>query len=507
MFRSPLKNAALVIKSMAFGGFLIGSMTSQSASAAGAIVAAGGGSEGDMGDTTSWSYKLYKKLIENGDVNADGKIKVAILSTEVETSWLPSYFVSLGATEAVNVRVATRNDANNTAVVDTVKTADVIFLKGGDQGVYYDMWNETLLESNIRSVIDEKNGAIGGTSAGAMSLAQFAFAGGKDLISLDVLKDAQTPYLDDADGGSGIHSDFLGFIPNVTIDTHYTTRGRLGRTMGILARAIDDTNNTGLYAIGIEERTGLYIKNGVAEVIGVGSIDFIQQTSTTALRRDKGRPLYYTNVRIDRLTEGWKFNLSTKAVDTTTRPSGTLAVTYAGDSSANSGSLLIRGSDLADEEKYARTIDYDPYPYRTQAGTSSPFARNTMGINDAHYSDYRGAIHESLFRAMYDYPSYSGLLLAYEGQLSRTSSAPDQLQFARNTLQTGLEAATIVVDGKTVSYKGLSPYVSNSDTGSKTLKASALINLRVHVMAETSSRGGRYNTRTHAVSGGPTGMP
>lgn len=470
------------------------------------MVAAGGGTEGEVGDTSSWSYKLYRKLVLSGDHNGDGKIKVVILSTNVETTWLPSYFVWLGATEAVNVKVSSKADANNSALVGTVASADVVFLKGGDQGLYYDYWNGTLLETHIRTAVDTNGGAIGGTSAGAMSLAQFCFSGGQDLISLDVLQDAKTPYLDDTNGGSGIHTDFLGFVPGTVIDTHYTTRGRTGRMLGILGRAVQDNNNKNIVAIGLEEQTGIAITGSVAEVIGRGSVDFVQQTSTTVLRRDSKRPLFYTNLRLDRLTEGWKYNLSTRLPDTTNRPSGALAVAYGGDSSANSSSLTIKGTRYSDEERFARTIDYDPYPYTTAAGTSSPYVRNSLGLTDAQNSDYRGDVHESLFRALYDYPAYTTFLVAAPGQLYRSSSTPDEIQFQRNSSQLAVEAATLVIDGKTVTYKSLSPYVSLQDTGNGSLRAAGMINARIHVLAESgsSTRGARYNTRTHAVVGGPT---
>lgn len=476
------------------------------AHAAGMIVVAGGGSEGDVGDTTSWSYKLYRKLVLNGDVNGDGKIKVAILSTGVETTWLPDYFKWLGATEAVNVKVTTKADANNSAVVDTVATADVVFLKGGDQGAYYDAWNGTLLETHIRTVVDTRNGAIGGTSAGAMSQSQYAFAGGKDLVSLDVLTDAKTAYLDDTDGGSGIHNDFLGFIPNTLIDTHYTSRGRLGRLAGLLGKAVQDYAVPSLLAIGLEERTGLAISGTTAEVIGVGSVDLMQQTTTTVLRRDSRRPLYYTNLRVDRLTEGWTFDVAKRTVNTSRLPAGAVAVTYAGDSEANSGSLTIAGTQATDEDRFERTVDYAPFPYKTAVGTYTTFVRSSVGLVDAQDTDFRGAIHEALFRALYDYPSFTGFLVADSGQLTRATSTPDRIQFGRNTRTTYAEAASIVVDGKTLTHKSLSPYVSNLDTGSQTLKAAGLINLRVHILAETrsSSRGATYDTRSHSVVGGPT---
>ncbi len=486
-------------------------LTSSSAFAVGTIVAAGGGSEGDQGDTSSWSYRLYKKLVQNGDANHDGQIKVVILSTAAADAFLPNYFLWLGATQALNVKVASLADANNSSIVGTVASADVVFLKGGDQGQYYDLWNNTLLEQNIRTVVQTNNGAIGGTSAGAMSLAQYCFSGGQDLVSLDVLQDAQTAYLNDASsGGTGIHTDFLGFVSAV-IDTHYTTRARLGRMLGIMGKAVQDNNNMTLLSIGIEERTGIAITGTTAEVVGIGSVDFLQQTSSTVLRRDAKRPLYYTNLRVDRLTEGWKFNLSTRLPDTASRPSGAVAVTYPGDGSSNSGALTIKGTSSSDENKFARTVDYSPDPYSTGTGSASTYVRNTLGLTNAQNSTpddngiaYRGDIQESMWRAIYDYPSYTGFLVASSGQLTRGSTSTDLISFAKNTSQSSAEAATLVLDCKTCTYKSLSPYTSNEDTGGNTLKAAGVINARVQVLGESVSRGAKYNTKTHTVTGGPT---
>ena len=36
------------------------------------VVLAGGGGEGDVGDTAAWSYGLYGALVENGDTDGDG---------------------------------------------------------------------------------------------------------------------------------------------------------------------------------------------------------------------------------------------------------------------------------------------------------------------------------------------------------------------------------------------------------------------------------------------------
>ncbi|HLL02221.1 MAG TPA: cyanophycinase [Myxococcaceae bacterium] len=475
------------------------------AQAQGVVVIAGGGAEGDVGDTTAWSYKLYGELVKNGDRTGDGRIRVAILSTETApTAFLVDYFKWLGAQEAFTLPVLTRTAANDAAVVDAVRGADVIFIKGGDQGQYYDLWNGTRLETNIRYVVQTLGGAIGGTSAGAMSQAQYAFAGGNDLISADVLTDARTPYLNDvSDGGSGIHNDFLGFVPGVLIDTHCTRRGRLGRLVGLLGKAVQDFAAPGLVAICLEERTGLVIRGTSARAVGVGAVELVQQRASSVLRRDAGRPLYYTNLRLDRLTEGWRYDLSTRLPDTSTRPSTAVGLVYPGDGSLNSGSLDIDGDYRQHEDRFAKKTTYAPSDYTVVSGTGSPFIRGAIGLVDAHNSTTRGAVQETAFRALYDFPSHVVLLVGAGSELWRSTSTPDQVEFARNSYSTDGQLSTLVIDAKTATYKDLSPYTSVSAIAGGKLRAAGFINLTLHALAETSSRGGRYDTVRHTVVGGP----
>lgn len=472
----------------------------------GTVVIAGGGAEGDQGDQTAWSYQLYKKLIENGDKNGDGIIKVAILTSDPAdpAAFIEGYFQWIGTTLGVTVQakqytVQTRTDAGSSAKVGEIANADVVFIKGGDQGVYYDEWNNTLLETHIRTVIG-RGGAIGGTSAGAMSQAEYCFSGGYDMISADVLADARTTQLDDryTPGTSGIHTDFLSFVPGCVIETHYTERGRLGRAVGILAKAIEDTNNHTIYAIALDSYTGVWIRNGVAEVVGEGEVSFIKESATSNLRRTAGKPLFYTNLVLDRLTHGWKYNLTTRTPVTTSVPAGVSTVTYAGDGSANSGVLSITGATETDKSKFQKQATYYPTNYGVTTTTATTYVRNAIGFTDAGNSTNRADKQETLYMALHDNPSYIGFLAFSGGTISRTSTAPDELSF-------GGTLATIVIDGKTVTYKGLSPYVSGYATTGGALRAAALINATLHILSDSTTQNTRLNSRTHALVTGTGG--
>ncbi len=469
----------------------------------GTVVIAGGGYEGDIGDEASWSYLLYKRLVENGDTNGDGVVKVAILATDAPTdTFMKDYFVWIGTrvgrtVVAKDFHIPKRADANS-SLVNEIAGYDAVFIKGGDQGVYYDEWNETLLETNIRQVTD-RGGAIGGTSAGAMSLAGYSFSGGQDMISTDVLTNSHTPYLNDASlpGTSGIHTDFFSFVPGVVIDTHYTQRGRMGRMIGIMGKAVQDFADRNIVAIGLEQKTGLCIRDGVAEVIGVGEVAFIRESPTAQLQRAVNRPLFYTGLILDRLTHGWRYDLAARTPITSSLPAGVVAVSYAGDSSANSGSLTINGATEGDSAKFQYVASYYPSDYSLTPTTATTYIRNSIGFTDAGNSNNRMDKQESIFRALYDRPSDTAFLV-YKGSSVTRSSEPDIVSFVKTGASLP-EVATIVIDAKTVTYKGLSPFISTYASDGGDLRAAALINLTLHVLAETSTRGYRYNTRTHTV--------
>jgi cyanophycinase len=465
----------------------------------GVLILAGGGSEGDEGDEGSWSARLYGQLLAGGDVTGDGLVRVAVLSTVAESDWLPGYLEWLGADEAFNLKVGDREAADSCRTVAVLKQVDAAFIKGGDQGEYYDLWNDTALEDALRALVEERGGGIGGTSAGAMALAGYALAGGQDLVSLDVLEDACTPWLDDAsDGGSGIHDDFLGFVPGVLVDTHFTQRGRLGRLAGAMARAIDEGAPGELLGIGLEQQTGLVLRDGQARVLGTGAVSFLQATADSSSIRDCGSPLVFTELRLDRLTDGWTYDLSTR--EPTDPPEDAEPLAWEGPGGANAGVWYAHGDLREHEERFAWVVERDPSPFALHEGRDAPLLLDAVGIVDAHASDTRAASHEALFRALYEQPGATGFLVAYGSMLDRPADAPAQVLFEDNdAVRDAPQAATIVVDSHSAAWRSLAPEPSMYDLGDGSLHAAGLVGLRVHVLADSAARGLAYDAESHGL--------
>lgn len=454
--------------------------------APGVVVLAGGGTEADEGDAQAWSARAYGALLEGGDVTGDGLVRVAVLSDGEETDWVPGYFEWLGADEAFNLQVDSREAAADASITAAFADVDAAFLKGGDQGVYYDLWNDTALEEALLALA-ARGGGLGGTSAGAMSQAGYALAGGMDYVSADALADAHTEWLDDdSDGGSGIHADFLGTVPDTLIDTHFAVRGRLGRLAGAMARAIDEGAPRELLGVGLDEQTALVIRGDRAEVVGVGSVVFLR-AGGEGPTRVAGEPLVWADLRLDRLTDGWFWDMAAGAPDTEAPPDGAEPVSWDGAvQDQDAEDWEVDGARRVGEESFEWVIERWPDPYALVEGLDELYLRDAMGLLNAHDSGMRGVNDEVGYRALYDQPGATLFLVGEGGVLRRDASAPEQIQLNGDG---DTPLATLVLDARGASWRSLSPEVSLADAGDGGLRAAGLVGLRLHVLYSDGTDG------------------
>lgn len=470
------------------GGATDGGATSP---APGVLVLAGGGTEGEVGDASAWSARLYGALVEGGDVTGDGRVRVAVLSTAEETDWLPQYLAWLGADEAENLRVGSREQAQ----AADLSEYDAAFLKGGDQGEYYDLWNDTAVDQGLLD-LHARGGGIGGTSAGAMSQSQWALAGGQDLVSDDVLADSHSPYLDDADGGSGVHDDFLGLLPGALVDTHFTERGRLGRLLGAMALARGQGAPDDLLGVGLEQQTGIVVRDGVVTVHGVGGVSLLRGGSFV---REEGVPLRATDVTLQVLTEGAVFDVDSG--DLVTRPDGAADVTPTAPGASEAAAWAVDGDLRTHEERCAWLAERDPLPFALRAGLQAPLLDGAVCLTGAHESDDRATVQEAALAALAAAPGATAFLVAWESSLERAVGAGDAVRFADNPEVDGDPRATIVLDGSAVQWTSASPLPSPYDLGDGSLRAVGLGPLTVHVLADSAGTGVTWDQAAREVQG------
>ncbi len=445
----------------------------------GVVVLAGGGPEGDIGVTTDWSYPLYKRLIENGDTTGDKKIKVVVLSLEKpDSNFMVDYLKSMGADSSQNLVVSSKKEANSPKVTAMLKDADVIFIRGGNQGKAYQLWKGTKVHEQIKALA-ERGGAIGGTSSGAMGLSGYSITGGQDFDSKEVLSDSHSPLLNDSvkPETSGIHDDFLNAVPGVMADTHCGERGRVGRLMAAMAKATDDFKDDKMVSLCIEEKTGVAITKGKAQVYGTGSVHFLTETAETKKERIPGKPLTYTGVRDDSLTEGWSYDLKARLPDTNKTPKDTKIIFPNISCGSVSDHLEMKSSS-------ASRITF-----------SEPAFSSGLTLAEDAYSDER-LMSRDKKKGVMQTMAYNKLATNPNGSVVMMDSGSGLKGKGDNTITMKGFVPSMVLDCQYCTHTSTSSFVSTQDQGDQKLHSKALVNMRVHIIGSEDT----YNVQTHEIA-------
>jgi cyanophycinase len=266
--------------------------------AQGYICAIGGGSE----NYNDWSDAPYSWIVEKA-----GSGKIIILSYADATNWLPNYFVSLGASEAYNLKIDSKAAADQQSVYDEIISARAIFIKGGDQWNYVRYWKGTKTEAAIRFVY-QSGGVISGTSAGAAILGDVSFTAEKGTVyPKDALINPFTHLIT-------LDDDFLDLTPGILFDTHFSERGRFGRLISMLYN-FKFTNDRNLIGVGLDDRTAICIdKDGIGVVMGSGAVAVFNIDDRTVFGEYQAGNYYIENLKCDFLTTGWKYDFASKSI-------------------------------------------------------------------------------------------------------------------------------------------------------------------------------------------------
>ena len=279
----------------------------------GYICAVGGGSEG----TNDWNRAPYSWIVEKADSG-----KIVVLSVNDETTWIPDYFESLGASTSYNLRINSRTLADSQAMYDSIVAADGIFIKGGNQYNYINYWKGTLTEEAIK-VVFNRGGVVSGTSAGAMVLGEH-----------DLSAKYGTYYPDDAlpnpfISQSHVESDFLKLIPGVLFDTHVIERARQGRMVPLFVKLQSDGINDATI-VGIDDRTAICISpDGTGTVMGSGAVAIYRVDSITNITATQ-TAYHIENLLAHQLVAGWEydfFNKRIKSIPQSAKPFSILSPT------------------------------------------------------------------------------------------------------------------------------------------------------------------------------------
>ena len=204
-----------------------------------------------------------------------------------------------------------RDAAAEPFVIETIRNAEALFIAGGDQSRYVRFWKGTPVEDAIHHVVS-KPAPIGGTSAGMAILGEFVYSAMHE--SLTTPAALADPYTVDVT----LERDFLRLprLGGVLTDQHLWERDRIGRTVTLLARLLQDGWTTRARAIAADRETALHIDpdTGRAQVFATADHPtpyvYFLRTTQPPERCEPGQTLKFRDVDVYRIAPGGHFDLS-----------------------------------------------------------------------------------------------------------------------------------------------------------------------------------------------------
>lgn len=154
-----------------------------------------------------------------------------------------------GLTRLTILHTRDRRIADSPTFVAPIRTARGVWLSGGNPGRLAAAYLGTRTQKELEALL-ARGGVIGGESAGAIMQGSYTVRGRPDKPVLMV---------------KGRERGF-GFVANVAINPHLSSQKRENELVTVL----DQYPN--LLGIGIDDDTGLVMKNGRAEVFGLGRV-------------------------------------------------------------------------------------------------------------------------------------------------------------------------------------------------------------------------------------------
>lgn len=228
------------------------------------------------GDKNMESLKWFVKKACGGDI-------VVIMSKDYEDeltnpdSITYTFWNKIGGFNSITTMILdSREKANYPFVEQVLKNAEAVWIPGGNQTEYYDLWSFTKAEEAINYLVNIKNVTIGGTSAGMHSMGKLLHTpyAGNSVLSADALNN---PYLspDKIPDSAGItfKDNFfdIPYMEDIITDTHWSERNRLGRSIVFLARIIKDGIRPlgNIKLIAADECSAICVEqNGIGQIFG-----------------------------------------------------------------------------------------------------------------------------------------------------------------------------------------------------------------------------------------------
>jgi cyanophycinase len=198
-------------------------------------------------------------------VESAGGGDIVILRASGSLTSYPSYFSSSLSPDPAPASVVTLltdipQKGADAAVLCRLGRAEAVWLAGGRQSVYLGLWPSELHEA--LADVSERGGAVGGTSAGAVSLGEAAFDAKLGTVTSETALENPLSALVSVSYPTFAQPELSG----VLVDSHFRQRSREGRLLAFLARFISERDYSSVLGIGLDERVAVILENDSLEV-------------------------------------------------------------------------------------------------------------------------------------------------------------------------------------------------------------------------------------------------
>lgn len=252
-----------------------------------------------------WSLEAYRWFTAKA-----GHGHIVVLRASGATDDQDDFYSRIGGVASVRTFVfKSRRGAFDLRLLAAVKAADGIYVSGGDQAKYVRMWRGTPLNAAIDAAFAAGK-PIGGTSAG-LAIQGGWFYGALDGGSITSGEALKAPLGDAVTVETGfLHTPMMA---RVLTDSHFDTRGRLGRLIAFLAKAERLAGGPRLVGLGIDEASALTVEaDGTARLHAEapGKAAWVVRVGEV---RDlaPGKPLNMSGVQVIGVGPGSALNLRT----------------------------------------------------------------------------------------------------------------------------------------------------------------------------------------------------
>jgi cyanophycinase len=239
--------------------------------------------------------RILPRLVELAGGKKSRILVCAAASAEPERS-LEAFrkdLQKLGVAEVFQSPLNSRQEADSDELVEMLAKSTAVLLTGGDQLRATSMMAGTRFGDQLKDAYQRLGMLLAGTSAGAAAMSSTMIIRG---IGDTVRRDA----VELAPG--------LGFLRNITVDTHFDRGGRVHRLMTVLAQ------NPATLGVGIDEDTAAEIgPNRKLTVYGKGVVMVFDGRAiyTNAAEVTGREAIALTHVKVHVLPQGFGFDLKT----------------------------------------------------------------------------------------------------------------------------------------------------------------------------------------------------